>query len=138
MIMGDEAGTTGRREGGSSAYDHTDLYLPPPPPTFDGIPEGSPRDHRMDEIRQQHRGEILFAFQVAVIMVVVITCAINLSVGHTDDKLNQAFVAMISSCLGIIIPTPSIQVYQSSSVVNSNNNRLSGDTDISQSGDGPE
>ena len=114
----------GEEEDGYAGSDHTDFYIAPPP-LIGGILEGSTdfRPPQVDEIRRDHRGEILFAFQVAVIMVVVITCAVNLSLGHTDDKLNQAFVAMISSCLGIIIPTPSIQVIHSSSVVNSSSER---------------
>lgn len=66
--------------------------------------------------------ELLFLLQAVVIVTIVITSAVNLSIGNENETLQQAFLALISSCLGVILPTPSVQLQYQQAVVHNNNN----------------
>lgn len=51
------------------------------------------------------RGEIVFFFQIILIYVAVCVSLYNLSLGGGPDRL---WVALLSSCLGYLLPNPSI------------------------------
>ena len=50
--------------------------------------------------------EIQYITQVVVIYIVIITCIVNLSIGNGDSNL---WTALLSSCLGYMLPNPSIK-----------------------------
>ena len=50
--------------------------------------------------------EIQFITQVIIIYIVIITCIINLSLANGDSNL---WTALLSSCLGYMLPNPSIK-----------------------------
>ena len=50
--------------------------------------------------------EIKFITQVIIIYIVIITCIINLSLANGDSNL---WTALLSSCLGYMLPNPSIK-----------------------------
>ena len=50
--------------------------------------------------------EIVFFCQIIVIFVIIITCIVNLSIKNGDSNL---WVALLSSCLGYILPNPRIK-----------------------------
>ena len=52
------------------------------------------------------RGEVVFLTQMLLIYAVVITALINLSVGAEHNTL---WVALLSSCLGYVMPCPKIK-----------------------------
>jgi hypothetical protein len=51
------------------------------------------------------RNEIVFFSQVVLIYIVVLTCIVNLTVN--EDK-SQLWTALLSSCLGYLLPNPSL------------------------------
>lgn len=52
------------------------------------------------------RQEVVFFAQIIIIYIVIICCIINLSLGHSNSNL---WVALLSSCLGYLLPSPSMQ-----------------------------
>ena len=50
--------------------------------------------------------KIQYITQVVVIYIVIITCIVNLSIGNGDSNL---WTAPLSSCLGYMLPNPSIK-----------------------------
>lgn len=52
------------------------------------------------------RTEIQYITQIIIIYIVIITCIINLSLGNGDSNL---WTALLSSCLGYMLPNPSIK-----------------------------
>ena len=48
--------------------------------------------------------EIVFGSQICVVMIVVVASIYNLSVG--DTKKSELWTALLSSCLGYILPNP--------------------------------
>ena len=55
--------------------------------------------------RRVPRSEIVFFGQMLLIYVVVVVSLINLTRGHGTDNL---WVALLGSCLGYVLPNPSI------------------------------
>lgn len=51
--------------------------------------------------------EIVYLSQVFIIYLVIITCILNLSLKNGDSNL---WTALLSSCLGYILPSPKIKV----------------------------
>ena len=49
--------------------------------------------------------EIVFFSQIIVVYMVIITCIVNLSL-HNEP--NNLWIALLSSCLGYILPNPAI------------------------------
>ena len=60
--------------------------------------------------REFPRSEVVFFSQMIVILVVVLASVYNLTVGHDSATL---WTALLSSCLGYILPNPSIPRRQS-------------------------
>lgn len=54
------------------------------------------------------KGEVVFFSQIVIIYVVIISCIINLSREVGDNTL---WTALLSSCLGYLLPSPSIKTY---------------------------
>ncbi len=54
------------------------------------------------------KGEIVFFCQIGIIYVVIISCIVNLTRQNGDSNL---WTALLSGCLGYIIPSPSIKRY---------------------------
>ena len=52
------------------------------------------------------RSEVMFFSQMTIVAIVIIGAVYNLSVGHDNPTL---WTALLSSCLGYILPNPSIQ-----------------------------
>lgn len=52
------------------------------------------------------RSEVVFFSQMAIVTIVIIGAVYNLTVGHENPTL---WTALLSSCLGYILPNPSIQ-----------------------------
>ena len=53
------------------------------------------------------RSEITFFAQVIMVYIVIIVCIINLSISNGDSNL---WTALLSSCLGYLLPAPSMSV----------------------------
>ena len=51
------------------------------------------------------RPEVVYFSQVIIIYITVITCIINLSINNSNNEL---WIALMGSCLGYILPNPSI------------------------------
>ena len=62
------------------------------------------------------RSEITFFSQVIIIYIVIVTCIVNLSVGNGDSNL---WTALLSSCLGYLLPSPTIRKDKISRVIDS-------------------
>ena len=54
------------------------------------------------------RPEIVFISQMLVIFVVIAFSLFNLTRGAVDDKEGKLWVVLLSSCLGYILPNPTI------------------------------
>jgi hypothetical protein len=54
--------------------------------------------------REMPKMEVVFFFQIFIIFIVVMTCVINLSINNGNSNL---WTALLSSCLGYILPSPS-------------------------------
>ena len=52
------------------------------------------------------RSEVMFFSQMTIVTIVIIGAVYNLTVGHENPTL---WTALLSSCLGYILPNPSIQ-----------------------------
>jgi hypothetical protein len=52
------------------------------------------------------KSHFVFLVQIILIYIVIITCIINLSIKNGDSNL---WTALLSSCLGYILPAPSIK-----------------------------
>lgn len=50
--------------------------------------------------------EIVYFCQVFLVYIVVITCITNLTLGRDEGKI---WIALLSSCLGYLLPNPSIK-----------------------------
>ena len=50
--------------------------------------------------------EVVYFCQVALIYIVVITCIVNLTLQRDEGKV---WTALLSSCLGYLLPNPSIK-----------------------------
>ena len=59
--------------------------------------------------RDVPRGEVVFFSQTIVLYIVIIACLVNLSLGNGDQSL---FICLISSCLGYILPNPTLSTKQ--------------------------
>jgi hypothetical protein len=62
------------------------------------------------------KNEIVFFCQVIAIYTVIITCIVNLSLSH---PLTELWVGLLSSCIGFLLPNPSIK--HRKVIVNNNN-----------------
>ena len=60
--------------------------------------------------REFPRSEVVFFSQMIVILLVVLASVYNLTVGHDSATL---WTALLSSCLGYVLPNPSIPRRQS-------------------------
>lgn len=88
------------------------------------------REEEPPEIRQSHneehrrktrlwnffgnrlpRSEIVFVCQMIVIYVVIAVSLFSLTRGH-DPTDNQLWIALLSSCLGYLLPNPRIEAAQ--------------------------
>jgi hypothetical protein len=58
--------------------------------------------------RLRTRPEIVFISQMLVIFVVIAFSLFNLTRGTVDDKEGKLWVVLLSSCLGYILPNPTI------------------------------
>jgi hypothetical protein len=58
--------------------------------------------------RLRTRPEIVFMSQMLVIFVVIAFSLFNLTRGTLDDKEGKLWVVLLSSCLGYILPNPTI------------------------------
>ncbi len=58
------------------------------------------------------KSEIVFFVQVILIYIVVITSIVNISLGSTE----QHWIVLLSSCLGYLLPSPSLK-YKTSDYV---------------------
>ena len=59
--------------------------------------------------RLRTRPEIVFMSQMIVIFVVIAFSLFNLTRGTSDDKEGKLWVVLLSSCLGYILPNPTIE-----------------------------
>jgi hypothetical protein len=57
--------------------------------------------------RETSKGHCVFACQMVIIYIVIITCIVNLSIANGESNL---WTALLSSCLGYILPAPSIKI----------------------------
>jgi hypothetical protein len=56
--------------------------------------------------RRLPKSEIVFFFQVILIYIIVITAIVNLTLNQDEGKI---WIALLSSCLGYLLPSPSIK-----------------------------
>ena len=54
------------------------------------------------------KGEAVFFSQVIILYTVVLSCIVNLSISGGEDK-DTLWVALLSSCLGYMLPNPSLK-----------------------------
>ena len=54
----------------------------------------------------QPKETFVYLFQVILLYIVIITCIINLSIGNCNSEL---WTALLSSCLGYMLPNPSMR-----------------------------
>ena len=54
----------------------------------------------------QPKETVVYLFQVILLYIVIITCIINLSIGNGNSEL---WTALLSSCLGYMLPNPSMR-----------------------------
>ena len=54
------------------------------------------------------KGEAVFFSQVIILYTVVLACIVNLSIVGNEDK-DTLWVALLSSCLGYMLPNPSMK-----------------------------
>ena len=78
------------------------------PSTSDAMISGSVQPSSQWDImgKQFPRSEVVFFCQMIVVTIVIIGAIYNLTVGHDNPTL---WTALLSSCLGYILPNPSIQ-----------------------------
>ena len=57
--------------------------------------------------KQFPRSEVKFFAQILIIYLVIVTCLVNLSLGKSN--LNSLWISMLSTAVGVILPTPSMQ-----------------------------
>jgi len=57
--------------------------------------------------KETSKGHCVFACQMVIVYIVIITCIINLSIDNGESNL---WTALLSSCLGYILPAPSIKI----------------------------
>jgi hypothetical protein len=57
--------------------------------------------------KETSKGHCVFTCQMVLIYIVIITCIINLSIENGESNL---WTALLSSCLGYILPAPSIKI----------------------------
>jgi hypothetical protein len=67
---------------------------------------------RINDLKYQ-KSHWVFACQMLLIYIVIITCIINLSIGNGESNL---WTALLSSCLGYILPAPSIKTKRKSNI----------------------
>ena len=72
--------------------------------TRDGSRHSSTQWHIMG--KRFPRSEVMFFSQMTIVTIVIIGAVYNLTVGHENPTL---WTALLSSCLGYILPNPSIQ-----------------------------
>ena len=53
------------------------------------------------------KAEIQYLGQIIIIYIVIITCIFNLSI-NSENKDNGVWTALLSSCLGYMLPNPSM------------------------------
>jgi len=53
-----------------------------------------------------NRSQVVYFSQIIVIYIMIITCIVNLSIKNGDSNL---WTALLSSCLGYILPAPKIK-----------------------------
>ena len=54
------------------------------------------------------KSQLVFASQVLLIYIVVITSVVNLSLSP-DDSTSKLWIILLSSCLGYILPNPTLK-----------------------------
>ena len=52
--------------------------------------------------------QIVFFSQIILIYVVIITCLVNLTFYQEHSKQAQLWIALLSGCLGYVLPNPSL------------------------------
>ena len=57
------------------------------------------------------RAEVKFFTQVIILYVVILTCLANLTVGK--GELKSVWISLLGSCLGCLLPSPSIKSKES-------------------------
>ena len=57
--------------------------------------------------KETSKGHCVFACQMVIVYIVIITCIINLSIANGESNL---WTALLSSCLGYILPAPTIKI----------------------------
>ena len=67
---------------------------------------------RMNDLKYQ-KSHWVFACQIFLIYIVIITCIANLSIGNGESNL---WTALLSACLGYILPAPSIKTKKKSNI----------------------
>ena len=50
--------------------------------------------------------ECVFAVQILMLYIIIITCLMNLTMGHADSNL---WTVLLSSSLGLMLPSPSLK-----------------------------
>ena len=63
--------------------------------------------------KETSKGHCVFACQMVIVYIVIITCIINLSIDNGESNL---WTALLSLCLGYILPAPSIKIKKVSPV----------------------
>ena len=67
---------------------------------------------KMNDLKS-YKSHWVFACQIVLIYIVIITCITNLSIGNGESNL---WTALLSSCLGYILPAPSIKSKKKSNI----------------------
>ena len=54
------------------------------------------------------KSQFVFAVQVVLIYIIVITSVVNLTI-NADESLSKIWIVLLSSCLGYLLPNPTIK-----------------------------
>jgi hypothetical protein len=68
------------------------------------------RHHRASFWSQLPRPELVFICQMVIIYVVIGVSLFNLTSGSRDTQDGKLWIALLSSCLGYLLPNPKLEV----------------------------
>jgi hypothetical protein len=61
-------------------------------------------------VASQKDRRLVFGIQVTAILIIIIFCLLNLTIPHLqNDKLEKLWVGLLGSCIGFLIPNPTLK-----------------------------
>ena len=69
------------------------------------------------------RAQVVYLCQITIIFVIISVSLYNLTKGETNKYKEQIWLVLLSSCLGYVLPAPSLQPSNTGSMVTSSGSR---------------